>query len=430
MSKHPPSDLSMKLPAVFVLVAALLCQATPLTASDARSEEWTIRDGKLRVDGTWVFLKIGKPLRNFADPVACQRLADTLDILETKGFNALELNCYWHLFDKDADGTIDVSLEPLARLIDAIHARGMFPCLSVETYGVGGGKIPQPFWDRHPEAIAINADGQEARDLEYGFKTAVPSILHAGYREASRGFIRNLVAGVPHKKILFYETTVEPQFMGKQDLDYSPSARQAYEAWLTKQGLDGPAWSEKFPVPGKFRTDPVWLRFRADSLADWVNGDAAAFRDVAGQDAYIAVDYLETCNATMPRRNGDSIRFLEALTCADIIQVNWHWRTDTKGPNECAYANVWDVKKRLGRAWAISEHMTLNGSDYVPEQVPAMLRSTLAKGTGFGWDFVNVAAATGAKFALYNDDWSPKPLMAEVDDHWPEWQKEIAARAR
>ena len=63
------------------------------------------------------------------------------------------------------------------------------------------------------------------------------------------------------------------------------------------------------------------------------------------------------------------------------------------------------MKERLGRPWAISEHMTLNGSDYDPADVPAMLRNALAQGTGFGWEFVNVAASSGAKFALYNDDW-------------------------
>jgi hypothetical protein len=65
---------------LLVLVASLLCGATSSQASDARTGDWTIRDGKLHVDGTWVFLKIGKPLRNFADPAACQALADTLDV--------------------------------------------------------------------------------------------------------------------------------------------------------------------------------------------------------------------------------------------------------------------------------------------------------------------------------------------------------------
>ncbi|MEI6239931.1 MAG: beta-galactosidase [Planctomycetia bacterium] len=410
---------------LLVLLGAFIAPWPPAGAGEAHEADWTICDGRLHVDGEWVFLKIGKPLRNFADQAACEKLTDALEMLEAKGYNALELNCYWHHFDKDGDGTIDVSLEPLARLVDSIHAKGMFPCLSVETYGVGGGQIPQPFWQRHPEAVAINAEGKEARDIEYGFKTAVPSILHPGYREAAHAFIRSLVAGLPHRKILFYETTVEPQFMGHQDLDYSPSAKQAYEAWLANHSLDGPAWPGGFPVPEKFRTDPVWLRFRAESLADWVNGDAAAFRDVAGKDAYIAVDYLETCGGEMPRRNGDSIHFLEALTCADIIQVNWHWRTDSRTANECAYKNVWDVKKRLGRGWAISEHMTLNGSDYAPEQVSEILRSTLAHGTRFGWEFVNLSASTRDPFSLYNDDWSPKPLIAKVDDDWHAWLREI-----
>lgn len=404
--------------------AAILISPAPAAASEARSSDWTIRDGKLYVDGRWVFLKIGKPLRVFSDPKACQKLTEDLPTLKAKGYNALELNCYWHHFDKDADGTIDVSLEPLAMLVEAIHAQGMYPCLSVETYGVGGGKIPDPFWKRHPQAMAINSEGHEVRDVEYGFKTAVPSLLHPGYREAVHAFIRALVAGLPHRKILFYETTVEPQFMGHQDIDYSVNAKQAYEAWLQKNGLTGPPWPGAFPVPGKFRSDPVWLRFRAESLADWVNGDAAAFRDVAGKDAFIAVDYLETCNATMPRRNGDSIRFLEALTCADIIQVNWHWRGDSRGPNECAYRNVNDVKQRLERTWAVSEHMTLNGTDFQPEEVPGILRNALAQGTGFGWEFVNLAASTKDRFALYNDDWSPKPLISEVDEAWPKWLAE------
>lgn len=413
---------------LFVLLTALAAWPQAALASEARSADWTIRDGRLFVDGRWVFLKLAKPLCNFADPAACQQLADTLGTIEAKGFNAISLNCYWHHFDKDADGTIDASLEPLARLIDAIHARGMFPCLSVETYGVGGGKIADPFWKRHAEAIAITAGGGEARDVEYGFKTAVPSLFHAGYRTAVHAYIRSLVAGVPHRKILYYETTVEPQFMGHEDLDYSETAKQAYGSWLAKHGIEGPAWPDAFPVPEEFRTHPTWLRFRAESLADWVNHDAAAFRAAAGSDAYIAVDYLETCGGEMPRRNGNSVRFLEALTCADIIQVNWHWRAHKKEPNECAYRNVSDVMKRLNRRWAVSEHMTLNGSDFTPDDVPAILRNALAQGTGFGWDFVNVAASTSDPFALYNDDWSPKPLMAEVDDHWPEWQKEIAAR--
>lgn len=402
--------------------------AAAALAGDARSNDWVIRDGRLFVNGTWTFLKIGKPLLNFAKPADCVRLEKELDRLHAKGFNALELTCYWHHFDHDGDGDLDESLEPLAALIDAIHAKGMFPCLGVETYGVGGGKLPEAFWKRHPDAVAVNAAGDEVRDVEYGFGSTVPSIFHEPYRAAVHRFIRSLVSGLPHGQILHYETTVEPQFMGRQDLDFSPPARQAYESWLAANALDGPPWPEARPVEAAFLAHPVWLRFRAESLADWVNKDAAAFRAAAGQDAYVAVDYLETCAGNMPRRTGNSVRFLESLTGADIIQVNWHWHLGKREGNACAYANVRDVMRRMKRPWAISEHMTLNGSDFKPEDVPALLRHALAEGTGYGWEFVNVAASTRAAFALYNDDWTPKPLMAEVDDHWPAWLAEIARK--
>jgi hypothetical protein len=425
LNRNEPSE-SRVTASSWPLVITVMAWAAFLPAvAHARDANWSIRDGRLFVADQWVFLKIGKPLRVFADPAACQKLAADLPTLKAKGFNTLELNCYWHHFDKDGDGTIDVPLEPLARLIDAMHDQGMFPCLSVETYGVGGGQIPDPFWTRHPEALARNAEGSEVRDLEYGFKTAVPSIHHSAYRQSVYAFIRALVSGLPHRRILYFETTVEPQFMGHQDLDYSPHARRAYETWLAKTGVAGPAWPDAFPIPPAFRTHPAWLRFRAESLADWVNQDAAAFRAAAGNDAFIAVDYLETCGSDMPRRNGDSVRFLESLTCADIIQVNWHWRSHTREPNACAYANVRDVMQRLHRRWAVSEHMTLNGSDFTPEQVPALLRNALAQGTGFGWEFVNVSASTRDPFAVYNDDWSPKPVMAEVDNRWADWQREI-----
>lgn len=411
---------------VLILAASLWASAS--VAGEARAADWTLRDGRLFVDGKWVFLKIAKPLRNFAEPRDCRQLAADLDRLKEKGFNALELNCYWHHFDRDGDGTPDVPLKPLSDLIDAIHAKGLFPCLSVETYGVGGGQIPEGFWRKHPDALAINAEGKQVRDTEYGFNTAVPSIFHPGYRATVHTFIQALVHGVPHRKILHYETTVEPQFMGQQDIDYSASAQKAYRAWLLKTGTAGPPWPQTFPAPEAFRRHPVWLRFRAESLADWVNRDAAAFRSAAGRDAYIAVDYLETCGGEMPNRNGNSVQFLTALTGADIIQVNWHWHLGTRKPNDGAYRNVRHVMEETGRAWAISEHMTLNGSDYKPEEAPAMLRNALARGTGYGWEFVNVQASTKDPFSLYNDDWSPKPLMEQVDSRWMAWKKEILAK--
>jgi hypothetical protein len=43
--------------------------------------------------------------------------------------------------------------------------------------------------------------------------------------------MRNLVEGLGAEKFLYFETTVEPQYMGAQWLDYSEMAKEAYAAW-------------------------------------------------------------------------------------------------------------------------------------------------------------------------------------------------------
>jgi hypothetical protein len=258
----------------------------------------------------------------------------------------------------------------------------------------------------------------------------VPSQFSPAYLEASRRYSRNLTRAVDHGSILHFETTVEPQYIGNQSIDYSPHARRAFETWKKKKGVVGPRWPESFPVPESFREDRVWNRFRAEALAAWVNADAAVFREVAGPDSYVAVDYLETCGPEMSRRNGDSVTFLTHLTCANIIQVNWHWSLPHRRPNECAYRHVEGVRRATGRPWAITEHMTLNGSDYRADEVAAMLRNTLQHGTLYGWEFVNVSPGSKDDFCLYNDDWSPKPLMAEVDNHWSAWVEQVQAEAK
>lgn len=411
--------LAFSLTAVFVSVLV----------SCAQVPEREIRGGRLYVKGEWVFLKVAKPLHNFALKDDCERLIANLPTLQKKDYNCIEINCYWHHFDKDGDGSLDVDMAPLRRLFDAVHARDMFPCLSIETYGVGGGQIPESFWAKNPDSHAINSEGKRLVDTEYGFGTKVPSIFSPGYQTASRCFIREVTEALDHRKILWFETTVEPQYIGNQALDFSSHAREAYEEWASTEQLQAPAWPDKFPASESFVKNPVWNRFRAEALADWVNGDAAAFRSVAGKDAYVAVDYLETAAPDMMFRNGDSIAFLMQLDSANVIQVNWHWHLGLRNTNEVAYRNVRQVMQRTGRDWAIMEHMTLNGSDFKPAEVADLLRSTLRNGTCLGWEFVDTAPHSTNSFCHYNDDWTPKPLIAEVDNRWEEWVEEIRAEA-
>ena len=210
-----------------------------------------LENGKFYLNGERVFLKVAKPLLNLTDPTQVDKLILNLDVLRTKFYNTIALNCYWHFFDTDGDGIIDKSLEPLNKLINAIYKKGMFPCLGVETYSVGGGVIPSGFWERFPDAYAIDSEGKRVIDEEYGFGTDVVSIFHPGYRETVHNFIRNLAKGIDTKKILYFETTVEPQYMGTVYLYYSESAKDAYRLWREKNNILDPVseMPESFPIP-------------------------------------------------------------------------------------------------------------------------------------------------------------------------------------
>ncbi len=391
---------------------------------------WEIKNGKFYLDGTWQFLKIAKPLRNFGKKEDVDQLISDLDILQEKNYTTIEINCYWHHFDFDGDGKMDVSLEPLNRLIDSIYAKEMYPCLSVETYAVGGGQIPEGFWESYPDAYCINDKGQRVTDTEYGFNNDVISIYHEGYRQAVHTFIRNLATGIDTKKILYFETTVEPQYMGAINICYSEHARAAYEAWRETNNITdaGSAFPQSFPVPQSFVEHATWNKFRAQFLGRWVSEDAAAYREVAGEDAYVAVDYLDAAEHTMMRRHGDPVEFLSNLENVNIIQVNWSWYFPTNSPNQKAYDRVYQVRDALDRDWAVTEHMTFNGSDFVrydDATLRKILMNTLRQGTRFGWEFVNVANSSKNNFSLYNDDWSPKRVMQVVDDNWDYWMEQV-----
>ena len=391
---------------------------------------WQIKDGKFFLDGTWQFLKIGKPLRNFANEEAVIQLISDLDILKGKNYTTIEINCYWHHFDFDGDGNIDVSLDPLNHLIDSIYAKGMYPCLSVETYAVGGGQIPEGFWERYPEAYCINDKGQRVTDTEYGFNHDVVSIYHEGYRHAVHAFIKNLARGIDTKKILWFETTVEPQYMGAINICYSAHAKNTYETWREANQINdaASAFPESYPIPHSFVENETWNRFRAQFLGKWVSEDAAAYREIAGENAYVAVDYLDAAEHTTLRRNGDPIEFLSHLEDVNIIQVNWSWYFPTNSPNQKAYDRVYQVRDSLNRDWAVTEHMTFNGSDFVrysDETLEQILLNTLKQGTRFGWEFVTISNSSDGSFSMYHDDWSPKRVMKVVDDNWDHWMEQV-----
>jgi len=436
-----------KLFLLFLALVALSCSPkeeqgtsdTPKKKSDYPAPEveknpvvdytkWEIKDGKFFLDGKWVFLKIGKPLINYADAAKVDELISKLETYRQMHFKAIEINCYWHQFDFDGDGTIDVSLDPLNRMIEAVYKKGMYPCLSVETYSVGGGQMPKGLFDRYPDAYAIDYKGETVKDTEYKTQQQVVSLFHQGYRDSVHEYIKNLAKGIDTRHILWFETTVEPQYMGSIALCYSESARKEYNKWREANGISGDEMPKGFPIPNSFVENETWNKFRAQWLAKWVNEDAAAWREIAGTKAYVAVDYLETAGGEMFRRNGDSKEFLRNLTCANIIQVNWHWGLYSHAPNMVAYDNVHEINEQYSRNWVIAEHMTFNGDDYNFKQseVEAVLENTLKNGTRMGWEFTNVLDLTSQSFSLYGDKFAPKGPMKFVDNYWGYWLHRVA----
>ena len=87
----PRMHVFAKLLATLVVTGLFIPQSQCRTAeqSSTRAVDWTLRDGHLHVDGSRVFLKTAKPLRNFADAEACRRLEGELETLQAKGFNAV-----------------------------------------------------------------------------------------------------------------------------------------------------------------------------------------------------------------------------------------------------------------------------------------------------------------------------------------------------
>ena len=124
--------------------------ATPAVAAAreravAPGERWTICNGRFHRNGQWVFLKSGKLLRPFHEPETAAKVIADIDVLSSRlHYNNFSINIYPDAFDADGDSRIDPNREEayrgIDRILDHCWARGVFVCLSFETYNIGGGE--------------------------------------------------------------------------------------------------------------------------------------------------------------------------------------------------------------------------------------------------------------------------------------------------
>jgi hypothetical protein len=433
------------------ITAAAGGPAAPAVRKVAAGEEWKIRDGRFCRNGEWVFVKTGKILRAFDEVETADKLIADIDVLIDRfHFNNFAPNIYPDAFDADADGRIDANRREayanIGRILDHCWKRGVFYSLSFETYNIGGGGTPKAFFEKHPEASAINALGEPARDHEYTVSDGkwVPSIYHPAYTAWSRTFIRNFLEGLGPKRcsrLLFVETTVEPQYPGRCNvgnkdqrrafLDFSPAAKTAFGVWQKQFDANDPhrtdlAWPANTEERGKLLGNRLFNDFRAWGLALWVSEDAATIRSVA-RDVYIAVDYNGRFDDTNNMRVGSRDVFLTNLQGVDIVQIAPH-------PFVPWGATSWDdviaANKKANKNWAISEHMTATGSwGQDDAEMTAILENTLARGTRFGWDLVNAGNRHPEDdYHLYDKNWHSETLDIIDGENWPKWVKKIGAK--
>ncbi len=450
------------LPGRLVFLSCLLCLADATAATGeptatrspirhaAPGEDWALREGRFHRNGEWVFVKTGKLLRSFAEPkTAGQVIAEIDGMVSRLNFNNFSLNIYPDTFDADADGAIDPARREayanIGRILDHCWQRGVFGSLSFETYNIGGGGTPARFFQEHPEAIAIDALGEKARDREYAVSDGklIPSVYHPAYHAWSRTFIRNFLSGLGAERcsrLLFVETTVEPQYpgacrVGDKDprrafLDFNDAARQAFTQWQKSFPEEDPhraqlAWPMTVEDRSRLLGNRLFNDFRAWGLAKWVSEDGDAIRAVA-PDVYLAVDYNGRFDDRHSLRVGTREVFLAELRGVDIVQIAPHppvWTT-------LSWDDVIAANKKGAKRWAISEHMSATGSwGQDDREMTAILENTLARGTRFGWDLVNAGNRHATDdFQLYDEHWRSLTLDIIDGDNWPKWLKKIGVK--
>ena len=376
-----------------------------------------INSNHLEMNGSPTFLKTGSLAADY-----CNENLSGLGYpaqFQAKSYTAAKIIPYWFHFETVGDGSHG-SMANLTSYINDCNNRGIKLGMTFETGAVGGGATPDWLFNWY-NCQSYNSSGQPAIDSEYGTNFKIQSLSSDAFLFRSRDWMMWMLRQVDKTKISWYETAVEPQYIGNQQLDYSAAAYEKWHLWLEWRyslaylnSIWGTAYTNYDAIPMPTTSGDakwsIWNIWRAYALASWINGDIQTIKNVVGEEALTAVDALIV--TSMQQRMGDYTRVMNQIN-PNIFQVNWHWMS--RAPYNTGYDTCVPIARTKNQA--ISEHMTLNGSDFVAADVDALLRHTLTKGNKFGWEFVNMRPSSGDPFSLYNDNWSAKPLINVMDSN-------------
>ena len=381
-----------------------------------------IEDSHLEINGTPTFLKTGWIGDNLqAD------LTDRVGKLVEKGYNSSSIGC----FHKEMEITNATSggaafYRPLTQLnnfISTAAASGLVQCIDFQTENVGGVNAAKYLFDWYPNTQAYDSSGQPAVDSEYDSYAKIQSLFAPGYLNRSRNFMTYILKNIDLDKITFYETTVEPQYIGTLLLDYSVEAYNEWRYWLSwRYSLStlNSLWSTTYtsytqiamPTNSASAQWDIWQTWRSYGLANWVNGDIQTIRNVVGERALVATDMLIANR--MDNRMGNPTNFCNSVY-PNVFQVNWTWHNNA--PWDVGYDLMTPIA--FEKNIALSEHMTFSGifCPGIPDDADTLLMRTLSRGNAFGWYFINFRPITSSGGCLYNDDWTPKANIAVIDNN-------------
>lgn len=399
--------------------------------SVSKITKYQIKDNHLEIDNQSEFLIVAHPLKNYEEA----DYSFVVPILREKGYDTLKMSLSWQFYEPSENNY--VNFNTLLRLINKAADYGMHTILTLEVYSVGTVPLPSWVFNNYPSIQAKNSDGNLAIDNEYNCGGKIPSFFSETYKELAKDYIDYVMKNIPRTTMVTYETFVEPQYIGTQLLDYSDNAINSYRNYLSERwslSYLNNLWNTNYSnysqinLPTSYNDSNIsgnvqlqwdwWNKYRSIVLTDFNNMMIRSIRNIAGDNALVAMDYLYV-EDVLNRLGGDTQYIVENAE-VNIWQNNWHWYPFSAIPYEEAYNQTAPIAKKKNQA--ISEHMTIAGGEWNATYCNSVLEHTFERGNKYGWEVVNAYANPGDIFCVFNSDWTSKAQVQPLESNLSYWK--------